>query len=97
MGGTPAFTEKGKALGISIIRIPKGGGMMAMRSIQPVILPAEDVMEIAEQAIQSAKEEDEKTESADEEAKDDDDGGHDDDQDDKDGDDGEESDSIKDE
>ena len=68
MGGTPAFTEKGKALGLSIIRLPKGGGMMAMRSIQPVILPAEDVMEIAEQAIQSAKEEDEKTESADEEA-----------------------------
>lgn len=70
--GTPAFTEDGKTLGISIIRIPKTGGKGAMQGVQPVILPAEDVMEVAEQAIQAAaKQATEKTEEpAAEEAKD---------------------------
>lgn len=52
--GTPVFTLNGKVLGISLMRkAPKSAGMAAMMAggISPVIIPAEDVMEIAQQAL----------------------------------------------
>ncbi|MCK4999385.1 MAG: hypothetical protein KAS23_07615 [Anaerohalosphaera sp.] len=55
MGGTPVFTENGKILGITSIRKPKAKGIMAMTGITPVVIPAGDVMEIAEQALEANK------------------------------------------
>ncbi len=70
MGGTPAFTETGKVLGIASIRKPKTGGMMAMGAMQPVILPAEDVLEIAEQAKAVGADKKENSKETDKEADD---------------------------
>ncbi len=52
--GTPAITIDGKALGINLMRKgPKSGGMSGMLSgdIAGVVLPSEDVLEIAQQAL----------------------------------------------
>lgn len=48
--GTPVFLSSGKLLGISVIRQPRGsidGGSLQM---SPVVLPAADVLKVAEQA-----------------------------------------------
>ncbi len=48
--GTPVFLSSGKLLGISVVRQPRGnieGGSVQM---SPVVLPAADVLKVAEQA-----------------------------------------------
>lgn len=57
--GTPAFTADGKALGIVVMRKQMGdggglGGMLSMAGgggIAAVVVPGEDVMEVAQQAL----------------------------------------------
>jgi hypothetical protein len=51
MIGAPVFTMEGKVLGISVMR--GGRGHRSYYMYMPVILPAEDVMEIAEQALEA--------------------------------------------
>lgn len=65
--GTPVFTLNGKVLGISLMRkAPKSAGMAAMMAggISPVILPAEDVTEIAQQALKKKDSEEKPEENA---------------------------------
>jgi hypothetical protein len=56
--GTPAFTGDGKPLGIVVMRKQglegAGGGLMSLASsggISPIVIPAADVMEVAQQAL----------------------------------------------
>lgn len=63
--GTPVFLSSGKLLGISVVRQPRGnieGGSVQM---SPVVLPAADVLKVAEQA-KTAKPEEKKPEPAEE-------------------------------
>ena len=56
MGGTPVFSENGQILGISSMRkSKKNKGLMEIGGDIPVIIPAADVMEIAEQALETTK------------------------------------------
>ena len=53
--GTPVFTADGRVLGIQVIRKdPAGSNANAEPSMQPVIVPAGDVAEIAKQALTKA-------------------------------------------
>lgn len=51
--GSPVFTADGKLLGITVMRKAADGGRgaMNMMSFMPVILPAEEIAEIAKQAL----------------------------------------------
>ncbi|MBN1341095.1 MAG: trypsin-like peptidase domain-containing protein [Phycisphaerae bacterium] len=56
--GTPVFTTEGKVLGISVMRKgPKSGGVSGggAGDFSTVILPSEDVLEIAQQAMKKGK------------------------------------------
>ena len=55
--GIPVFDLDGKVIGLSLMRKAPGGGggggiMSIARQMSPVVLPAEDVLEIAGQALE---------------------------------------------
>jgi S1-C subfamily serine protease len=59
--GVPVFTLEKEILGIALMRKGPGGGGMSLGNIMgggmaPVVLPAEDVLEVAEQAKRKAQE-----------------------------------------
>jgi S1-C subfamily serine protease len=56
MPGAPVFAGNGKILGICIMRRSPSGGTYRRFMRQPVILPAADIREIAEQAREELKE-----------------------------------------
>jgi hypothetical protein len=73
--GCPVFLESGKLLGISVVRKPAAGATGNQIKLTPVILPAEDVAKVAEQAktaapTKPAPEDEEDAEDQDEDAKD---------------------------
>jgi hypothetical protein len=71
--GIPVFTPDGKTVGISIIRKPAGGVKLNAGTAQmrPAVLPAKDVLKVAEQA-KNAKPEEKKDDAKKEEPKKDD-------------------------
>jgi hypothetical protein len=65
--GIPVFTPEGKLVGIATVRKPsKGGAANGRMEMQPAVLPAKDVLKVADQAKtakpQAAKPEDDKGE-----------------------------------
>lgn len=49
--GCPVFLANGKLLGVSVLRNPKGGAVRSNQiQISPIILPADEIAKIAEQA-----------------------------------------------
>jgi hypothetical protein len=64
--GCPVFNARGETLGLSVMRMNQGGGggFGMMGGMMPVVLPADQLLEVAQQAA-AAKGEPEKTEAAD--------------------------------
>ena len=58
--GCPVFNSKGETLGLSVMRknpVKGGGGMDFFGGMKPVVLPSEDLMEVAKQALTAKLEE----------------------------------------
>ena len=57
--GCPVFNAKGQTLGLCVVRQDpvKGGGGRLFGAMQPVILPAEDLLEVVKQALAAKAEE----------------------------------------
>lgn len=55
--GCPVFSTDGKVIGVSMLmKASEEGGMMALRSMSTVVLPAKEIAEAAEQARKKASE-----------------------------------------
>jgi len=52
--GMPAFNQQGEVVGISVLRKSSASASQGNANMTPVILPAEDVLEIARQALEEA-------------------------------------------
>jgi len=57
--GCPVFDARGQTLGLSVMRMNpiKSGDRWSYRSVQPVILPTEDLLDVAKQALAAKPEE----------------------------------------